>query len=216
MTAEAPLRAYLDQVAGGLHGPRRRRARILAELRDGLGEAVTDRLAEGLPPHRAVTAAIAAFGTPGKVAAAFAGETATAYARRTLAGYLATGPLVGIWWLLLLHPDWAAGPAALVTAIPVLPLVAAGLATAAGTLATTGRLMRWLPETGPRRALAATAGVASLAAAGDLLVIAIYLLSGLPAGTIAAVATTASLLRIGCGPLVLVHANVLRRAMCPG
>ena len=38
------------------------------------------------------------------VADAFEGELATAYARRTIALYVITGPLVGIWWLLLLQP----------------------------------------------------------------------------------------------------------------
>lgn len=212
-TAEALLRAYLDQVAAGLHGPRRHRTRILAELHDGLHDATADHLARGSSPDRAAAAAIASFGTPEQVAAGFAGELATRYARHTLTWYLATGPLVGIWWLLLLHPDpWHTGLAAFVAAIPVLPLVAAGLATAAGTLATTGRLMRWLPESGPRRALAATHGVAALAVAGDLLVIAVYLRSGIPAGPLALTAVTASVARTGCGLVVLRHATALRRA----
>ena len=60
------------------------------------------------------------------VADAFAGELATAYARRTIALYVITGPLVGIWWLLLLRPDpWRAGLIALLAAIPVLPLIIA-------------------------------------------------------------------------------------------
>ena len=47
-------------------------------------------------------AAIAQFGSPYAVADAFGGELATGYARRTIAWFIATGPLVGIWWLLLL------------------------------------------------------------------------------------------------------------------
>ena len=138
---EIPIRAYLDEVAAALRGPRRRRERILTELRDGLEEAVAARTAGGQPADRAAVLAIAEFGSPDVVAAAFAGELATGFARRTLSAYVATGPLVGIWWLLLLRPDpWRAGLAALLTAIPVVPLIAVGLVAAAGTLAATGRL----------------------------------------------------------------------------
>lgn len=213
-TVEPLLRAYLDRVAAGLHGSRRHRARVLAELRDGLDEATCGLLTAGLPPEQAVAAAITSFGTPAQVAAAFAGELATASARHILIGYVVTGPLVGIWWLLLLHPEpLNAGLVALVTAIPVLPLVAAGLAIATGTVATTGRLMRWLPETGPRRALAATTAVAALAATGDLLVIAVYLRSAMTATVLAAIAVTASLVRTGCGPMVIRRVVALRRRL---
>jgi hypothetical protein len=140
--AEAPVDAYLSDLAGRLRGPRRRREQILIELRDGLDHAITDQTDDP-----AVTAAIAQFGAPQAVADAFAGELATAYARRTVAWYIATGPLVGIWWFLLLQPHpWRTGIIAFLSAIPAIPLIAIAIATAAGTLATTGRLIRWLPE----------------------------------------------------------------------
>ena len=79
---------------------------------------------------------------------------------------------MGIWWLLLLHPNpWRTGLIAFLAAIPVIPLIIAAIATAGGTLATTGRLMRWLPETGPRRALAATIAIAMLCMIIDLTMI---------------------------------------------
>jgi hypothetical protein len=56
------------------------------------------------------------------------------------------------------HP-WRTGVVALLTALPVLPLIAVGIATAAGTFATTGRLIRWLPEASPHRALTASGQV---------------------------------------------------------
>jgi hypothetical protein len=194
--------AYLDEVATHLRGPRGRRARILAELRDGLEAAVAD---EG-------PAAITRFGAPTAVASAFAAELSIAYARRALALYVATGPLVGIWWLLLLHPHpWQGGIVALVAAIPVIPLAAAGLATTATTFATTGRLMRWLPEAGPRQALTAVQAVAALAIASDLAIITAYLRSGAPMRSLAAVAIAASLIRIGCGLATAHRAGALRR-----
>ena len=88
---------------------------------------------------------------------------------------------MGIWWLLLLHPSpWRTGLIAFLAAIPVIPLIIAAIATAGGTLATTGRLMRWLPETGPRRALAATIAIAMLCMIIDLTMITMIMVSGAP------------------------------------
>jgi hypothetical protein len=201
------LAAYLTEVAAGLHGPRRRRARILAELCDGLDQAVADHARDGLAPEDAADAAIDGFGTPAEVAAAFAGELAVAYARRTLAWFLVTGPLVGVWWLLLLRPQrWRTGVVALLAAIPVLPLIGVAVATALGTFATTGRLMRWLPEATPRRALLATVAVAVLAFTADTALIAGYAWSAVPAGLVGAVAVAASLIRITCSVVTVRHA----------
>ncbi len=211
---EEQLRRYLDGVAAGLHGPRRTRARILAELRDGLHEAVADHAARGLPPERAVAVATAEFGSPGTVTAAFAGELATAYARHTLTRYVATGPLVGIWWLFLLRPDpWRAGPVALLAAIPVLPLIAVAVVTALGALAETGRLMRWLPEAGPRHALTATLTVALLAITGDAAIIGIWLRSGAPVRPLAVIAVAASLTRVAGSLVVACHTVALRHRL---
>ena len=206
--------AYLGDLAARLHGPRRRRERILAELRDGLHHAIADHTTGGLPEGEAVAAAIAQFGTPQAVAEAFAGELAAAYARRTIAWYIATGPLVGIWWLVLLQPHpWRTGLIALLAAIPVIPLIIIAIATAAGTFATTGRLMRWLPEASPQPALAATITIAALALAGDLTVIATYLRSEIPAQPVAVFAIAASLTRIACSLLTMRHAAAIHQAI---
>jgi hypothetical protein len=210
--ADATLAAYVADLATRLGGPRRRREAILAELRDGLDHATEDHTAAGLTPDQAAAAAIAQFGTPQAVADAFGGELATAYARRTIAWYIATGPLVGIWWLLLLHPSpWRTGLISLVAAIPVIPLILIAITTASGTLATTGRLMRWLPEASPHRALAATAAIAALCIAGDLTMITIFLLSGTPTRALAVIAIAASLTRIGCSITTIRHAERMRR-----
>jgi hypothetical protein len=207
ITADPRLAGYLTEVAARLHGSRRRCARILAELHDGLDEAVADHARDGLTPEQAADAAIHGFGTPAEVAAAFAGELAIAYARRTLAWFVGTGPLVGIWWLLLLQPQpWRTGPAALLAAIPVLPLIGVAVATAMRTFATTGRLMLWLPEATPRRALSATVAVAVLAFTGDTALIASYAWSAAPARLLGAVAVAASLTRMACSAVTLRHA----------
>ncbi|MEV6637883.1 permease prefix domain 1-containing protein [Actinoplanes sp. NPDC051470] len=209
-TPPARIDAYLAEIAAGLHGPRRRRARILAELRDGLDQAVADQITAGLPAERAASVAIARFGTPAAVADAFAAELTIGYARQTLGWFVATGPLVGIWWLLLLHPrPW--GLTALVAAIPAIPLVAAGLATTATTFAATGRLMRWLPEAGAGRAVVAVLAVAGLAITGDLTILAVYLGSDAPTPPLGLVAVAASLIRIGFSSITIRRAAALRR-----
>lgn len=212
--AENQIDTYLGDLATRLPGPRRRRRQILAELRDGLGKAVDDRTADGKSGPQAAREAIAAFGSPQAVAQAFTGELATAYARRTLATYVATGPLVGIWWLLLLQPHpWRTGLTALLAAIPVIPLVAIAMVTAATTLATTGRLMRWLPEASPHHAVTATIAIATLTLAGDLTVIVIYMGSDIPVRALAVIALIASLLRTACGIITVHHATAMRHGL---
>jgi len=118
---------------------------------------------------------------------------------------------VGIWWLLLLHPSpWRTGLIALVAAIPVIPLIIAAIATAGGTLATTGRLMRWLPETGPRRALAATIAIAMLCMIIDLAMITMIMVSGAPTRPLMIIAFAASLTRIVCSITTVRHAKLMR------
>jgi hypothetical protein len=208
---EAALAAYLSDLTARLHGPRRRREAILTELRDGLEHAFEMHIAAGLPPERAALTAIARFGTPQAVAGAFSGELATAYARRAIACFIATGPVVGIWWLLLLQPDpWRTGLLALVAAIPVVPLIVIAVAAAGATLATTGRLIRWLPETNPQRALAATTAVAALCLTSDLTMITSYVLAGMPARPLAAVAIVASLTRIAASVTTMRRATGMR------
>ncbi|MBC9001726.1 permease prefix domain 1-containing protein [Micromonospora aurantiaca (nom. illeg.)] len=204
--AETRLDTYLSDLAARLRGPRRRREQILAELRDGLHHAIADHTAAGLPKGDAVRAAIAQFGTPQAVAEAFTGELATASARRTIAWYIATGPLVGVWWLLLLQPHpWRTGLVALLAAIPVIPLIIIAIATAAGTFATTGRLMRWLPEASPQQAVAAAITIAALALVGDVAVIAIYLWSDFRAYPLGLFAIAASLTRIAASLVAIRH-----------
>ena len=197
-----------------MRGPRRRRQLILAELRDGLDQAISEKVSAGLPEKRAVRTAIAQFGTPQVVADTFAGELATAYARRTIGWFIVTGPLVGIWWLHLLeaHP-WRVSVFAFLAVIPVIPLIAVAILTAAGTLASTGRLMRWVPEASPQRALIATIIVAALALAADLTVITIYALSDAPANALAIPAIAASLIRSACSLMTIRHATNMRHRL---
>jgi len=191
---------YLADLAARLRGPRRRREEILDELRDGLDRATDHYTAAGLTGEQAAAAAVAEFGDAQAVADAFSGELATAYARRTIAWYVATGPLVGVWWLLLLQPHpWRTSFVELVATVPVLPLVVIVIAMATVIFATTGRFMRWLPEAGPRCVLAATAGVAALCITADFAMILFVGIFGPPIGPLTFAAATASFLRVACG-----------------
>jgi hypothetical protein len=208
------LPAYLEEIAANLHGPRHRRQQILAELGDGLEQAVAGHAEAGLSPDRSVTAAIEEFGDPRVVADGFAAELAIAYARRTLVAFIATGPLVGVWWLLALRPHpWPAVPTALLAAVPILPVVAVAIAAAAGTVAGTGRLMRWLPEVGPRGALDATVAVAVLALACDMVVLGGYARSAATVQPPAVAAIAASLIRMACSGYTVHRATAVRRRL---
>lgn len=92
-------------------------------------------------------------------------------------------------------------------------MIAIAIATSAGTLATTGRLIRWLPEASPRRALTATIIIAALALVGDLTVIAVYTWSGIPWQPLVVLAIAASLTRIACGLVPICHATAMRQAI---
>jgi hypothetical protein len=208
------LDAYLTDIAQHLGGPRRHRRRILAELRDGLDEALTAHTTQGVDENLAVSQAMEQFGTPTAIADAFAPELATAHARRILAWFIATGPFVGIWWLLVLDPQpWRTGALTLLAAIPVIPLIVAAIATATAIFATTGRLMRWLPEASPCRALTAAAAVAVLALAGDITVITVYAGGAAPARWLAAVAIAGSATRIVCAVIVVRRVRDWRRRL---
>jgi hypothetical protein len=163
-------------------------------------------------------AAVADLGPPATVARAFASELATMQARRTLLAFLITGPLVGVWWLLVFAPHpWPPSPDTLWAAVPILPLIGAGVATAVIILSTTGSLIRWLPEAGPRRALLAATGVAIGCLAGDLVVLStlaarVFATDWHPALALAAAAIVASLIRIPfAGWAVLDCGRSLRR-----
>jgi hypothetical protein len=202
--ARRVIGTYLAELADRLGGPSPARAAILAELEDGLWTAAATRQAPGMSPVGAATAAVAEFGPPGTVAASFGPELAAATGRRVGLGLLATGPLVGMSWLLVAAATWRwAGrepPAALglVAGLVGLVLVIA-VPAAMVAVAVSGRLSRWLPA-GPQVAATAAATAASACVAGDLV-----LLTGLVAATVLAggLAWPAGLLAAGASGLRL-------------
>ena len=154
----ATIEGYLTGVASRLGGPARRRAAIVAELRDGLLEAAGARQARGATPQQAAAAAIEEFGDPTAIAHGFAPELAAASARRVALGLTSAGPLVGLLWLAAYVTSrfgpveagppwrWPAQPPGAWLGFPIVgvAVLMAGLATLL-VLASTGPLSRVLP-----------------------------------------------------------------------
>ncbi|HEX7267960.1 MAG TPA: permease prefix domain 1-containing protein, partial [Streptosporangiaceae bacterium] len=87
------IAAYLAELSAELPG------RIVDELADGLDETYRRYLRQGLDPEAAARAAVAEFGEPRVIVAAF---TDASRSRRTARRLLAAGPLVGICWAVVL------------------------------------------------------------------------------------------------------------------
>jgi HAAS len=176
-----PVADYLAAVAARLTGPAATRVAITDELRDGLLEALGRHLARGRSHREATAAAIAEFGDPRAVAAAFAPELAAVQARRVALGLLVTGPLVGLAWIAAVAanalPPWRHELTGPWLALPLVGLALAVACPALGlTVAATGRLGRRLGGWLGRRATlpSAAAAVAGLAAVtADLTLLAI-------------------------------------------
>ena len=80
---------YLTALSAQLPAP------VVEELADGLGQTHQHYLNQGLDPDAATDAALAEFGQPQVIVAAF---TRVSPARRTARRLLATGPVVGACW----------------------------------------------------------------------------------------------------------------------
>jgi hypothetical protein len=140
---------YLSTVSAQLPGPMAARARITDELRDGLMEALEAHQTRGRSLREAAAAAIAEFGDPRMVAAAFGPELAAVQARRVALSLLATGLLVGLAWIAAVAinalPPWQHQLTGPWLALPLVGLALAVACPALGlTVAVTGRLGRRL------------------------------------------------------------------------
>ena len=195
---------YLDEIANDLVAPAAARAAVIREISDGLLEAVADHRDRGLPEAAAARAAIAEFGAPRNIAAAFQRELGARQARRSAITLMTSGPIVGLAWLIgvvvsslpparhhLSGPWWA------------LPLV--GVAIVVGipglmvTIVATGRigLRLALPPDLPAKAMS-VASAAAMATDATMLTIAALYLSMTSASPVFALAPAAvfSLVRI--------------------
>jgi hypothetical protein len=161
---------YLAAVTAQLTGPAAARVAVTDELRDGLLEALETHQGHGCSQAEATAAAIAEFGDPHMVAAAFGPELAAVQARRGALGLLVTGPLVGLAWITAVAvnalPPWRHQLIGPWLALPLVGLALAVAGPALGlTVAATGRLGRRVGRVVHRAALPPTAAaVAALAA----------------------------------------------------
>ena len=125
---------YLAALSADLPG------RIVEELADGLGESYHGYLGQGLAPEAAARAAVAEFGEPRRIVAAF---TDASRGRKTARRLLAAGPGVGMCWAIALVAarawQWP---------VPIVARVLFGVAliTVIGLLAAAavGRRYRWV------------------------------------------------------------------------
>jgi hypothetical protein len=169
---EQTIGSYLAEIDARLAGPARARRDIITELGAGLADAADAHRSAGLNMAQAIRAAIAEFGSPDQVAVGFRAELAAAQARRTTLALMATGPLAGVLWMvaaLASHigaqpaPPWEWGglPAGARLATHVaMPALAAAIGSSLFTVATTGRLTRWLPARPAASAAIAASGLA--------------------------------------------------------
>ena len=170
---------YLAELSAQLPAP------VVAELADGLDQTRRRYLDQGLGADAAATAAVAEFGDPRVVLAAF---TRASPARRAARRLLATGPVVGACWgaALILNRAWT---------WPVLPvgariLIGAALITVIGLLAAAAFGRRYRPAV--RAGAAGCLGITAL----DAIMLSLILLAAPAVIWPIIVAMTASAARI--------------------
>lgn len=172
VNARSVVDAYLAELAAQLSGPARMHGTILAELRDGLLEAVDSYLKQGLEPSAAAAAAITEFGDPRALAAAFNPEIAMVRARYLALTLLLTGPFVGALWVRAVAgpiPPWRHELTGVWIVTPALGMaVIAGVLAAVLAVTSTGRLSRWITAF-PNLTLDATAVMGASTTVADLL-----------------------------------------------
>ncbi|GAB2573281.1 hypothetical protein GCM10027168_02790 [Streptomyces capparidis] len=157
MTAPArgpdPIAEHVAALDAALHGPERVKARMLAEVRDGLADAAADLAHEGDPGDGAARRAVRDFGTVAEVAPSFQQELTIAQARRTARAVALTVPFLIACWYLVGAAHHSRGrdvpPVAQLAAAHLGGAAAGAALLAAACLAATGALARRLPT--PRR-----------------------------------------------------------------
>src|SRR5262249_31069271 len=183
---------------------------MIDEMRDDLLTATAALIPYSAGPVAAAQTALADFGDEDTIAGALRPELAARHARRFGIALLATGPVVGVCWLAAVFLGTGHATLWRWLLILVAPVIAIGAPATELTVASTGRLCRWLR---PGNTLAGHAlAIAGLAAGlGDLLLLAgfggLLLLAGPPSSPLFLLAVGASTAR-----LVLLGVTVLTLA----
>ncbi|MET9487528.1 permease prefix domain 1-containing protein [Nocardia sp. NPDC006630] len=175
---------YLDDLGTRLSGTWWERQAILAEIGDGLNDAVEHYRAQGLSLERASTAAIEEFGGPTVIAAEFVPVLSSKRIHRYGCTFTAIGPVIGVLWgTAALLGSFSAVPRSLTIAGLVLMgfAVVVGVPCTALAIASTGRASRVvrIPTRLAARALLVTATV-SVFIDGTLLITLMTLLAEAP------------------------------------
>jgi hypothetical protein len=193
--------AYIADLDSALRGPRRARADLLAEARDGLADAAEAYVSAGLRPAEAARRALAEFGGVAEVAPAYQEELAAAQGRRTALGILIVHLAVAVegnlsWRLFDFwqghHPGTAYLTIARVTDLAQYAIVVALVAL----LLAYGPLSRYVPA----RALLRATGALTFFVLGFMLASAVTLMMSTPlasASVLAGVGTLAAILLPG-------------------
>jgi hypothetical protein len=161
---------HLAAIAAAVPGRGRARRAALAELADGLTDAVDHYRSQGLTLEAAAATAVRECGPADVVAAAFERALEPRRARQTALTLLATGPAIGVLWLITLVPGQR--PDALLLGHPALgAIVIVVIAASLTVVAMTGPGSRWMPclRLDPRRIAAFACAGAALC---DVLVLA--------------------------------------------
>ncbi|WP_017575873.1 permease prefix domain 1-containing protein [Nocardiopsis kunsanensis] len=173
-----PVERHVAALDAALEGPARVKARLLAEARDDLAEAVAERTRAGSTRHSAAEGAVAEFGTTEEVVGAWQHELTISQARHTAGAVAITIPFVMACWYLVQQ----AGPAAVwplqwsarMLAVNLAGVSGAAALLAAVALAATGTLARRLPTPDEVPLIIAWAAtIASLAMAVTTLTLAV-------------------------------------------
>ncbi|WP_261991988.1 permease prefix domain 1-containing protein [Streptomyces sp. MS191] len=95
-----PIEAHVTELAAALHGPARLKARMVAELRDGLVDTARDLAPEQGTEREAARRAVREFGTVAELAPGFQRELTIAQARDTARTVMTALPFLLLCWCL--------------------------------------------------------------------------------------------------------------------
>lgn len=144
-----PIEDYVSTLAAALYGPARTKARMVAEVREDLTDAVAERTRAGLTYQRAADQAVREFGTADELVVSWQRELTIAQARHTARAVTLTVPLVVACWYLVRRAGhdqtWELPRTAQLLGVHLSGVSAIAALLAAVALAATGTLARRLP-----------------------------------------------------------------------
>ncbi|MFJ6696524.1 permease prefix domain 1-containing protein [Streptomyces sp. NPDC091272] len=145
-----PVEEYVAGLDATLRGPVRAKARLVAELRDGLGDTVEALVRAGVSYERAVDRAVEEFGEVTEVGESCQRELTFAQTRHTAGAVAITAPfLVACGYLVSRAGQEQSGAlprAAYFVAVQLASVAGAAVLLAAVALAVTGAFARRLPD----------------------------------------------------------------------